>query len=199
MRRGATMLGKRPRHAPGIHTSVSLGQPAWPAHSICAGSTRNHRKRSTSLVALRLSHVLSARSSNSQERHRKRRCLRLSLSLSLSLSLKLELELELEPKAKPKPKPKPKPRNDMQKVLCRTATRVARSRRDEPFVTIGTVRGTVWRRTDVASSARATLHGVPFPVIHTPGRDKSSAPFFCLLFFGKTKKSRCRPAQGRRQ
>jgi hypothetical protein len=24
------------------------------------------------------------------------------------------------------------------------------------------------------------------------------APFFCLLFFGKTKKSRCRPAQGQR-
>jgi sorbitol/mannitol transport system permease protein len=28
------------------------------------------------------------------------------------------------------------------------------------------------------------------------GRPPKDAPFFCLLFFGKTKKSRCRPAQG---
>src|SRR5579864_147508 len=70
---------------------------------------------------------------------------------------------------------------------------------DEPFVTGGTVRGTARRRTNVVSLARATLRGLPFPVSDTSGKDASSAPFFCLLFFGKTKKSRCRPAQGQRQ
>src|SRR5579864_1551066 len=90
-------------------------------------------------------------------------------------------------------------RNDMQQALCRTTTHPVRSRMNEPFVTGGTVRGAVWRRTNVVSLARATLRGLPFPVSDTSGKDEFSAPFFCLLFFGKTKKSRCRPAQGQRQ
>jgi hypothetical protein len=40
-------------------------------------------------------------------------------------------------------------------------------------------------RTHAGSDARATLHGLPFPACHTPGYGEFSAPFFCLLFFGK--------------
>src|SRR5579864_6443897 len=90
-------------------------------------------------------------------------------------------------------------RNEMQQALCRTTTHTVRSRMNECFVTSGTARGTIWRRTNAASSVGATLHGVPFPASDTSGQDALSAPFFCLLFFGKTKKSRCRPAQGQRQ
>ncbi|MGF6600046.1 hypothetical protein P3T23_004780 [Paraburkholderia sp. GAS448] len=89
-------------------------------------------------------------------------------------------------------------RNDMQQALCRTTTHTVRSRMNECFVTGCTVRGAVWRRTNIASLARATFHGLPFPASDTSRQDALSAPFFCLLFFGKTKKSRCRPAQGRR-
>ncbi len=56
---------------------------------------------------------------------------------------------------------------------------------DDGFVTGGAARGTAWRRTTVDSDARATLHGGHSPRVTQARRGKFSAPFFCLLFFGK--------------
>ncbi|MGF6596523.1 hypothetical protein P3T23_001230 [Paraburkholderia sp. GAS448] len=67
---------------------------------------------------------------------------------------------------------------------------------DECFVTGGTARGMVWRRTNVESLARATLHGLPFPVSDTSRKDALSAPFFCLLFFGRQRKVGAAPHRG---
>ena len=70
----------------------------------------------------------------------------------------------------------------MQKELCRSATREARSRMDERFVTVCIVRRRVTCRTHVTSVARATLHGWPFSGDDTPGTDTLSSAFLLPTF-----------------
>src|ERR1700758_5507952 len=70
----------------------------------------------------------------------------------------------------------------MQKELCRSATREARSRMDERFVTVCIVRRRVTCRTHVTSVARATLHGWPFSGDDTPGTDTLSGAFLLPTF-----------------
>src|SRR5258708_6745085 len=100
----------------------------------------------------------------------------------------------------------PRP-EDMQKGLCRTATHAVRSGVDDGLATAVAVRGTAYRRTNVASLRGRHFMGCHAPCVTHPEEVSFRRLSFAYLSLARTprrkspwgaKKSRCRPAQGRR-